>query len=71
VKVIQVLEKSSALVESRSSTEKYCLRRKNMVKQMRRQTQIPGGKTTPTAADDFIKMGSMQLELSENSYRPP
>jgi len=66
--VIQVLEKSSRLVESRLSTEKLLFEAENMVKQMRRQERRFLVENNADAADRFIKMGSMALELVRNSY---
>jgi methyl-accepting chemotaxis protein len=65
---IQTLEKSSRLVESRLSTEKLLFEAENMVKQMRRQERRFLVENNADAADRFIKMGSMALELVRNSY---
>jgi methyl-accepting chemotaxis protein len=65
---IQTLEKSSRLVESRLSTEKLLFEAENMVKQMRLHERRFLVENNADAADRFIKMGSMALELVRNSY---
>lgn len=65
---IQTLEKSSRLVESRLSTEKLLFEAENMVKQMRLHERRFLVDNNADAADRFIKMGSMALELVRNSY---
>jgi methyl-accepting chemotaxis protein len=65
---IQTLEKSSRLVESRLSTEKLLFEAENTVKQMRRQERRFLVENNADAADRFIKMGLMALELVKNSY---
>jgi len=68
---IQTLEKSSRLVESRLSTEKLLFEAENLVKQMRRQERRFLVENNADAADRFIKVGSMALELVSNSYAAP
>ena len=65
---IQMLEKSSRLVESRLSTEKLLFEAESMVKQMRLHERRFLVDNNADAADRFIKMGSMALELVRNSY---
>ena len=65
---IQTLEKSSRLVESRLSTEKLLFEAESMVKQMRLHERRFLVDNNTDAADRFIKMGSMALELVRNSY---
>jgi len=65
---IQTLEKSSRLVESRLSTEKLLFEAESMVKQMRLHERRFLVDNNADAADRFIKMGSMALELVRNSY---